>query len=128
MSLLPKGLKGCGFEHRFIISILYLEKNNNACFAGIYNKEQTEYFCIMAYGKEFIYFALNTINIERLIKNQMGFIKLIVKSRKQIKFSSDKHIVKCIILVCIFLKCRLIQYKTLPNAYYEWHAYLRNNK
>jgi len=128
MSFVPKSLKDFGFEHRFTISLLYLEKDNNVSFAGIYNKKQKDYFCIMAYGHEFIYFPFNNIDIERLIKNQINFFQLILKSSKQIQFSSDNYIARFFILGYLFFKCGLRQYKTLPNTYYEWYAYLRNNK
>lgn len=128
MSLLPIALNAAGFKQQFTISILYLEKNNNISFAGIFNKEDKDYFCIMAYGKEFIYFPFDTIDIERLIKNEMGFFRLILKSRKQIQFSSVNYLVRIFILGYLFLKCGLRQYKTPPNNYYEWHAYSKNSK
>jgi len=126
MSLIPRLFKEFGFDHQFTISVLYLEKNNNTCFAGVYRKEETDYFCISGTNYGFIYFPLDYINMEKLVKNEISLLRLILISRRQLRFSNlylKNQLATCF---TIFIKCKLKKYNKIPNGYYIWHDYLQN--
>jgi len=124
MSLVPISIKEFGFDHQFTISALYLEKDNNVSFAGIYRLQDTDYFCISGSKFGFIYFPLDIINVSQLIKGEISLFRFIIKSRRYLMFSRLSSIRRYIILIFIIYKIALKRYNKIPNAYYFWHAFL----
>jgi len=82
MSLVTRSIKEFGFDHQFSISALYLEKDNNISFAGIYKSQDRDYFCINGSKFGFIYFPLDIIIVSRLIKGEISLIKLVLENLK----------------------------------------------
>jgi len=124
MSLVPRTIKEFGFDHQFTLSALYLEKDNNSSFAGIYKNQDKDYFCISGGNYGFIYFPLDIINVGRLIKSEYSLLGLILNSRQHLLFSSKDFKNQLMIGAIILLKCIIRRYNKIPNAYYIWHAFL----
>jgi len=124
MSLVPRSIKEFGFVHQFTISALYIEKDNNISFAGIYRLQDTVYFCISGSKFGFIYFPLDIIKVSRLIKGEISLVRFIIKSRRDLMFSRLSTMRRYMILILIIYKIALKRYNKIPNAYYFWHAFL----
>ena len=124
MSLVPRSIKEFGFDHQFTLSALYLEKDNNTSFAGIYKNQDKDYFCISGGNYGFIYFPLDIINVGRLVKSEYSLLRLILNSRQDLLFSSKDLKNRFMTGSVILLKCLMKRYNKIPNAYYIWHAFL----
>jgi len=126
MSLVPRSIKEFGFDHLFTISALYLEKNNNTSFGGIYKMHDKDFFCISGSKFGFMYFPLDIINVGSLIKGESSLIRFIIKSRRHMMFSQPLSLARYLTLILIIYKCISKQYNKIPNAYYIWHAFLND--
>lgn len=124
MSLVPRSIKESGFDHHFTISALYLEKDNNTSFAGIYKKQGKDYFCISGTKNGFVFFPVEITKVEKLIRGEISLLKFILKSRSALHFSQLGILGQLITSITIVYKCVLKQYNKIPNAYYIWHAFL----
>jgi hypothetical protein len=124
MSLVPRSIKESGFDHHFTISALYLEKDNNTSFAGIYKKQGKDYFCISGTKNGFVFFPVEITKVEKLIRGEISLLKFILKSRSALQFSQPGILSHFITSITILSKCLLKRYNKIPNAYYIWHAFL----
>ena len=124
MSLVPRSIKESGFDHHFTISALYLEKDNNTSFAGIYKKQGKDYFCITGTKNGFVFFPFEITKVEKLIRGEISLLQFILKSISHLKFSQPRVLDQFIISIVIVYKCVLKRYNKIPNAYYIWHAFL----
>ncbi len=105
------------------ISVLFLKKDRNQLFAGVFMKDNQEYFVIHN-RLGIMYFELHLLELTKLLRGKKSFWSFISDQSHKIHFKPSKRW-KLLYLFLVWTKLKTIAYVPIPNAYYIWHEYLQ---
>lgn len=124
MAAVPKILIELGFQPVSIVSVLFLTKDRNYLFGGVFEKNGKEYF-VVDIKTSIIYFELDSDNLTRLLKGELTFWRFVNYSHTHYNLYPSKK-TRILELGKLRIKLFLKSYVTIPNSYYVWCEYLKN--
>lgn len=89
MAALPVILKDLDFKAVSIVSLLYLTKDGNNLFAGVFIKNKQPYFVMYIKGS-IVYMELVANNLNRVLKNEISLKNFILNRKNSFIFIHQK--------------------------------------
>lgn len=125
MPAIPSILKQLRFEVISLLSALYLTKDGNHLFAGIFIRNQKEYF-VICLKDDVIYMDLIPIKLSQVLNNEISLREFIFKSKQHLNIYSSKRSSHGFVLARLWIHLFLKSFILIPNGFYIWNEYLQS--
>jgi hypothetical protein len=123
MAAIPSTIKASGFHPISMISILYIHPDLSRMLAGVFVKDNTEYFLIcMRNGM--VYFPFSNPDLSRLLSDRLSLLAFVFRSRRNLKVIPEGKF-GLLLLISVWANLAVGNCIRKPNAYYDWHAHLQ---
>ncbi len=123
MSAIPITIKASGFRPVSTISALYIHRDLNRMLAGVFVKDNTEYFLI-SMGDRTVYFPFSDADLTRVLSDRLSLLVFFSSSIRKIQII-PKGNVGLLFLIKVWVNLALGHWTRKPNAYYDWQAHLQ---
>ena len=123
MSAIPITIKASGFRPVSTISILYIHQDLNKMLAGVFVRDNTEYFLISK-GDETVYFPFSDAEVTRVLSDRVSLWAFFSRSIWKMKII-PKGNVGLLLFIMVWVTLALGQWTRKPNAYYDWQSHIQ---
>jgi hypothetical protein len=122
MTAIPLTIEASGFRPLSMVSILYIHRDLNRMFAGVFVKDNTEYF-IISLRNRIVYFPFADTDLTLLLSDRSSLLAFFYRSIRKIQIIPKGNF-GSVFLIKIWIDLVLGQWIRKPNAYYDWQAHL----